>query len=164
MRRPLLTILVLVVAALPAHADAPVGQYEAFAKNLGFILDTKTHLRWQRFPDMVERPPLAADDYCYKADSGAKGWGSPGGWRLPTVKELLTLVDEEPHDEFDPSLGTTGRRYIDRNAFAGTPTKLAYVALSPDSATTWIVDFATGTASRQNGTTASYYVRCVRAE
>ena len=163
MKRTVLPLLVVVVLALPAHADAPAGQYEAFAKDLKFIVDSKTHLRWQRFPDLTERSFTDAGNYCPAADSVKAGWGSPGGWRLPTVKELLTLVDEEPHDEFDPSLGATSPRYIDRNAFAGTPTKLPYLALGDDAVTAWRVDFATGRASQQ-GASALYYVRCVRAE
>jgi len=154
-------MLVLVVLALPAHADAPVGQYEPFAKDLKFILDQKTQLRWQRFPDTKERSPALAEQFCEASDPQ---WGSAGGWRLPTVKELLTLVDEEPHDEFDVSLGASGRRYIDRNAFAGTPTLRPFVTLSDDATNNvWTVDFATGIATHQpkGGT---YYVRCVRAE
>ena len=157
MKRAALSLLVLVVLAVPARADAPSAQYEAFAKDFPFIYDTKTHLRWQRFvdPKAQQQSILAAMTYCATLTLGS-------GYRLPTVKELLTLVDEEPHDEFEQ--GLIKPRYIDRNAFAGTPTELRYLTLSDDKSNPWLVDFGTGTAEHQTGSAGTFYVRCVRAE
>lgn len=157
MRRAALPLLVALVLAVPARADAPSGQYESFAKDFPFILDVNTHLRWQRFVDpqikLQSIPP--AQNYC-----GGLALGS--GYRLPTVKELLTLVDEEPHSEFEQ--GASTQRYIDRNAFAGTPTDLRYLTLNDDGGNPWLVDFGTGTAEHQKGSAGTFYIRCVRAE
>ena len=161
MKRAALPLLVVLALAVPVRADAPSDQYQPFAKDVRTIFDKKTHLRWQRFVDPT-KTVLAGDftagqSYCDQGELPA--WGGPG-WRLPTVKELLTLVDENPHEEFVG--GKSSLRYIDRNAFAGTPTDLSYLTLSDDVSSQWVVEFKTGTASRQN--TGAFYVRCVRAE
>lgn len=142
--------------ALQARGDAPITQYESFDKSQSFILDRKTHLRWQRFVD--------ANNPAQTMSEGVTACEKLTGYRLPTVKELLTLVDEEPHEEFDPSSGKNTLRYIDRNAFAGTPTSNTYITLSDDAGKPWTVDFATGTAQQLTSASGSFYVRCVKAE
>ena len=69
----------------PAFAEAPGGRYVV---EEGTVTDTRTRLTWQRSPDLTPRGWTLAAPYCSDLDLNGKGW------RLPSVKELLTLVDE----------------------------------------------------------------------
>jgi hypothetical protein len=87
------------------RAAAPAGRYSYPAA--GTVLDLSTHLTWQQgFTADLDR--TAAIAYC-KALALAGG-----GWRLPTFKELFTLVDESQ------PLGK-GRSWVDDTAFPGSP-------------------------------------------
>lgn len=158
LRRALPLLAGLGLLALQARGDAPIAQYESFDKAQLFIIDLKTHLRWQRFVSGTPETNVAdAETYC-KNLTAILGPGS----RLPTVKELLTLVDEEPHEEFVEN--TASLRYIDRNAFAGAPTKLPYITLGDNLKNPWVVYFNSGIAERPTQTPSGFYVRCVKAE
>lgn len=148
--------LLLSIAAL---ADAPSDQYTPFAKDRQDIFDAKTRLRWARYAVISVGSVDAAEAECAKG-----GFGDAGvGWRVPTVKELLTLVDEDPHNESLPD-GAVAQRAIDRNAFPGTPVDHPYLTAVRVGATgTWVVDFRDGHASF-GPLTGTYYVRCVIAE
>jgi hypothetical protein len=64
----------------------PATRYDLSAA--GVAVDVKTGLAWQRVAPNVEYKWTDAKTYC------AAGTGLPGaGWRLPTIKELMTLVD-----------------------------------------------------------------------
>jgi hypothetical protein len=82
-------ILSLAAAALAlsvasADAKAPAGRYVVSAQT---VLDTKTNLTWERsFTDLLTFE--GASDRCAKL-----GATLGGSWRLPTVKELFTIVD-----------------------------------------------------------------------
>ena len=72
-----------------ARADAPAGRYVVSTNT---VYDNKTKLTWQRTPSSSSECPytyVQAKDYC--STIGATLGGT--GWRLPTVKELLTLID-----------------------------------------------------------------------
>ena len=95
LRSVCLVVMVAVCAALPAQADAPVGHYTA---SMGMVTDNKTGLTWQQ----SEGPVLNwsdAKDYCTNLELNTMT-----DWRLPTVKELLTLVD---FSKTDPSIDTS---------------------------------------------------------
>jgi hypothetical protein len=85
----------------PALADAPPGRYEIDADT---VRDTKTSLTWKRavttMPGGGNVPSL---------EEANKLCALP--WRLPTIKELATLVDES----------ATAAPFIDLKAFPGTP-------------------------------------------
>jgi len=51
------------------------------------VRDARTQLTWQRFPDSETRTQSDALQYCDMLELDG------GGWRLPTMKELLTIVD-----------------------------------------------------------------------
>ena len=78
------------------------------------VLDLATGLRWQRVP---APKPLAFRDagaYCGHLKLGGKPSEKLGGkraWRVPTLVELLTLIDE----------GAAAAPMIDRTAFPATP-------------------------------------------
>jgi hypothetical protein len=84
------SLLAVVAVVSPAHraaANAPPGRY--LIPGDGTVYDTKTKLTWQQSigPNAT---PTDAMAYC-----AANTAGLPGGpWRLPNIKELQTLVDE----------------------------------------------------------------------
>jgi hypothetical protein len=137
-----------VVATLTPSADAgaPVGR---FAASGGTVIDTKTKLTWQQATPQLTYSWTDAKSYC--ASAGASLGGT--GWRLPTIRELQTLVD--PSRMADPR--------IDLTAFPTTPSAAFWssspVAGSPSSA--WLVNFYDGFANTYDKTTM-VDVRCVR--
>lgn len=53
------------------------------------VMDNETSLIWERSPDHSQtRNWQDAIQYCY-----SKTIGDRNGWRLPTVEELLSLID-----------------------------------------------------------------------
>ncbi|MCK6586273.1 MAG: DUF1566 domain-containing protein, partial [Polyangiaceae bacterium] len=68
------------------------------------MLDKDTNLTWQRQVDANIYNQIEADAYCMALNTNG------GGWRLPTISELLTLVDETG---YSPAIDTT--------AFPNTP-------------------------------------------
>lgn len=133
-------------AAWPNHgfADAPVGRYSITDTT---VYDTKTLLTWQRVVPIPTYTWIGAEWYC--ANLSLNGLT---GWRLPTIKEFHTIVDDWYED---PS--------IDRNAFPNT--RVAYYwtsILSPyDPAVHYTVGFSRGQLYPGN-TTDYMSVRCVR--
>lgn len=154
MKRSLRTLFfaTLVLSAGPVLADAPVGQYEQFVRDTPTIRDLKTLLEWQRFAPREKKTFSGAATAC------------PPTFRLPTVKELLTLVDEEPHQEYDETLAKTVTKMIDQNAF-GTHTAedAPYWSVSPTGTVgeRWGVSFKDGTMMRL-AEGQPFYARCVK--
>src|SRR5204862_8014222 len=91
--------------------------------------------------------PPAAASYCRGLTLDG------GGFRLPSVKELLTLVDED----FQPQLegDTVVEKPIDVNAFPGTPNGTFRAAFGS------CVDFSDGSARACNSSDF-LRVRCVK--
>ncbi len=146
----LATLASVIVFVAGASADAPTDQYAPFGTLASTITDNFTHLAWERtFAGPVDSVSVHADSGC----------GSPQ--RLPTVRELLTLVDESPHYDWDPDAGAATARYIDPNAFPGTPTGPFWTAspVATSKGSFMAVDFGSG-ETVSNATTA--YVRCVQ--
>jgi hypothetical protein len=137
--------LTLALLAAPARASAPAGRY--VLSNMT-VQDTKTRLTWQRgIAPMFTW--TAASEYC-AAVAGSLG-GT--GWRMPTIKELLTLVDDSQ------TAGPT----IDQTAFASTPASFFWSSTYQAGSTTIAlgVNFTDGNSGTAT-TSTSFYVRCVR--
>jgi len=139
------------VAAWAHAVGAPPDQYLIFDKSDQTISDQQTKLTWERYPS---GPTTYALHSC------------TGGYRLPTYKELLTLVDEDPHYEYDADSGQSTLRYIDPNAFPGTPPD-NFWTLSADNASgagyVKVVDFGSGRSQSLKATgSAVAYTRCVK--
>jgi hypothetical protein len=138
------------------RAGAPLDQYDTFLPGDPFIHDKLTKLYWERFVDAaLSLDQAAAVSHCQGSDAGT-------GWRLPTYKELLTLVDDVSHGEYEG--GTIVQKLIDRAAFPGTPGKRFWSSTkSPDLPTAqgYSVDFGTGMAGKEDPATPRL-VRCVR--
>lgn len=149
----LCAIVPCVGLAVVAHGDAPPDQYGIFQAQTPTIRDTHALLEWERFPE----------DNRLAGDAGADGgmWAPQqtfanardrceklgGGWRLPTVKELLTLVDEDPHKVYVD--GSTPDLYIDRNAFPTTPPARFWTSSPTKALTAWTVNFGNGQPEAQ---------------
>ncbi len=132
---------------------APPEQYQAFSSQDRRIRDRQTSLVWER---SVSASPV--DFETARATCTA-------GTRLPSLKELLTLVDEQPHQAYDVETNTTVTKHIDPQAFGKeTPVDRAYwsSSLVEDSPSrVWTLDFASGETPTAESTDVRY-VRCVR--
>jgi hypothetical protein len=129
----------------PPLAPPPM-RYEVAAET---VRDTKTGLTWQRKVDPTRRNWAAAKAYCAQL---ALAGGAAGSWRLPSMRELQSLVDER---RFEPA--------IDPDAFPDTPPVEFWtgnvVSGAPDSA--WRVTFANGYTYDATAT-LEFLARCVR--
>jgi hypothetical protein len=149
--RPLLAPFALALVVAPVLADAPPDQYRPFVRTDPEVRDAQTGLIWLRAPTA----PATFDSALSACPTQA------ATYRLPTMKELLTLVDEQPHDEYEN--GAFVPKAIDGNAFPSTPAVLFWTGSSnaADATTAWAVDFKTGAASLHPKAEA-HVVRCVR--
>jgi hypothetical protein len=143
---------VAVVVALTASADAsaPAGRYVVTSGGTGngTVYDTKTKLTWQQTVPSTAYTWANAKTYC--AGVGASLGGT--GWRLPTCKELQTIVDDS---QTNPSIDTT--------AFPSTPAAWFWSSspVAGSSSYAWGVYFDFGDTYGYDITNTNY-VRCVR--
>ncbi|HEY3354654.1 MAG TPA: DUF1566 domain-containing protein [Polyangia bacterium] len=134
--------------AVRAEPGAPAGRYQVTADT---VFDTTTRLTWQRALIWRNTGYSYPEAWHYCAGLDLEG----GGWRLPTVKELQTIVDERAHD---PA--------IDPAAFPGTLPGTACWSSSGNVAQgtplwPWLVDFTDGHAFTDGGVVGAS-MRCVR--
>jgi hypothetical protein len=148
----LLCALAVVGAAVGGHAAAPSGRYTIAN---GTVLDTKTKLTWQQVlpTTAVDGGVMfrtftqaAAVSYCVSLNLNGTGW------RLPTMKELMTLVDPTV---FSPA--------IDTSAFPNTAITTYWTSTpsSIDAGLFWVVGFYDGFTGATTPSSSSI-VRCVR--
>jgi hypothetical protein len=128
---------------------APPARY---ALGAATVDDTKTKLAWQRSISTAMYGWQAARTYCPSPEVASALGGT--GWRLPTMKELLTLVDFGV-----PIPGPT----IDATAFPGAPAVSFWSATAVETSTmtAWRVAFDSGGATTMD-VGSPLYVRCVR--
>lgn len=161
MKRHLRMLLVAsaVLVTAPLMANAPVTQYQVFDRDATEIKDNFTKLAWQRdrigLENRTKRTYATADSRCPAVFGG----------RLPTVKELLTIVDEDPHREYefgqnvDKAIDGIGGRAFASSTYVDAP----YWSSTPTGTTeeVWGVSFADGTMVRLKKTDQAY-ARCVK--
>jgi hypothetical protein len=142
----LLAALALVALASPARAAAPAGRYTT---TIDAVTDTKTGLVWQRAVPNATFTWQSALAYCQNLRLGGAG-----GYRLPTVKELATLVDET----------ASAAPAIDATAFPSTAAAFFWSSTplvdAPGKA--WGVHFQKGNATTTTTPTTSR-LRCVKS-
>jgi len=128
-------------AASPA---VPPGRYATAA---GGVSDTKTGLTWQENAPAGAFGWTDAKAYCASLNDGG------GAWRLPTAKELATIVDVTR--AVPPA--------IDCEAFPGASAGVVWSAtpVSGTSSDAWAVDFRAGYPLSVD-TSTSLGARCVR--
>ena len=149
-----IAVLALLVAtpALARPPHSPDDQYESFVESSTLIVDFQTKLTWERSVVSTTQNWATANSYCQ----------STFGGRLPTIKELLTLFDEEPHDEYDGQLVSV---YIDPDAFGyRTPVTAPYWTSTPantQATNVWTLDFKSGEMTAAAKSDQRHY-RCVK--
>ena len=135
------------------RAKAPPGQYQYQAAS-DTVVDLKTRLNWQRTatsPKTFNAGSTAAQ-HCEALNLG----GFSEGWRVPTRKELETLVDTSANS----SSGVT----IDEDAFPGTAKAqfcTSTLALEPNGS--WVVNFALGGSYLVFPPNDQCWLRCVHS-
>ena len=127
-----------------ALGAAPSGRYSL---STNVVVDKKTGLSWQQSTMSAESWD-AGGAYC--AGLGALIGGN--GWRLPTIRELQTIVD---YSQTAPT--------IDPTAFPGTPRDYFWSAssLAGSSSEAWFVAFGSSGYSGYGSKGQSLSVRCV---
>ncbi|MES1171861.1 MAG: DUF1566 domain-containing protein [Bacteroidota bacterium] len=141
------TMIAVAIGLSPgASGQANAGRYQL---QVDTARDPGTRLIWQRALSGGAVSQAAAVQYC--ADLILAG---ADDWRLPSLQELHTIVDEA---RADPS--------IDPLAFPDTPAGgfWSATAWAGTSALAWHVDFDIG-GSAYDSATMLYRVRCVRAD
>lgn len=123
-----------------AVSTAPPSRYTITATT---VRDVDTQLEWLRAPSSSTYSQAGAAAYCTgEATDG-------GGWRLPEVQELETLVDT-----------TVGPPAINTTAFPGTPSA-TFWSVSTYPGAGMVIDFTDGFIN--NSPVANLHtVRCVR--
>ncbi|HRI70792.1 MAG TPA: DUF1566 domain-containing protein [Polyangium sp.] len=146
LRWPVLAMGVVLSAFWVRHsrADAPQGQYMTTADT---VYDTKTTLAWERAESTSTYTFGQAAAYC------ASLMLDGGGWRLPSMKELMTIIDDS---RVEPA--------IDLNAFPNASagyfwTTTIVAGSSPQQR--WYLHFSNGYTDK---TPESYSlsVKCVK--
>ena len=146
-------VLFALVASAPAYATAPPGRYMLTEKT---AYDTKTKLTWQRADAPGTYTWAGAKSYC--ASVGASLDGQT--WRLPTVKELQTIVD---HMNAYPAVDATVFSFS--NFYAHWTLSRAIGKVGSSIVSAWYVDFGWGESTWINVDEAvvpDISVRCVR--
>jgi RNA polymerase sigma factor (sigma-70 family) len=113
----------------------------------GQVTDPATGLTWQQAYSATEMPAAAAASYCASLDLDGYSW------RLPSIKELATLVDESA---VSPA--------IDVSAFPGVPADVWFwssTVSAPSPPEQWGLNFNDG-FSYFRSTSDTGYARCVR--
>jgi hypothetical protein len=120
--------------------------HPAYVLSADTVTDPGTGLTWQRRFDPTERIFSDAASHCAALPLGG------GGWRLPDMKELQTLIDET---RSDPA--------IDEAAFPETPGEGFWAGhrLVETAGFAWFVSFSGGIAYN-SPEDHPYRVRCVR--
>jgi hypothetical protein len=152
--RALIVVIAAIAVVAPAMATSPPDQYDKFDESSLEIHDLQTHLIWQRNASSSGYTFDEAIAYCSSLATPSKAW------RAPTLKELITIVDEQPVSQ--SSNGNLVYTTVDLNAFPNTPRAYAWTSTgdAQDGMQAWVVNFANGqTVTLLRTTTLN--VRCV---
>lgn len=135
----------LLLLSAQGSADTPPGRYQLDGAT---VTDTFTGLLWQRSVTSTTFDWAGAKTYCANLTLAGSS-----AWRLPTVKELHSIVDPTRHNPaVDPAI------------FPDTPANFFWTAtpyVGPAPGYGWYVQFVTGASNAQDPNFA-YHVRCVR--
>ncbi len=138
-----------------SYTDYDDGYYKAGVPNsytrddaLEIVTDNVTKLVWQDNSDAktVKKTCQGAKDYCESLD-----FAGHTDWRLPTIKELQTIVDD---GVYNPAINATFQNVTSGSYWSST-------TLSSYTSDAWGVYFYNG-GMHYYGKTDSRYVRCVR--
>lgn len=107
---------------------------EAIDNGDGTVSDRRSGLVWQKEDDGIERTYDEAAAYCRELHLGGRG-----GWRLPILQELLSIVVRDTPTYHDPAFaGAKRERYWTSSPLLG------HQATKPGLEVAYTVDFADG--------------------
>jgi len=146
--------------ALPVSALAPTDQYAKYSNDTLTISDLHTLLEWDRHPNLNSQSSQIDYPAAVNFDAAVKQC-SDAGTRLPTLKELLTIVDEAPYSKYVVTKNEP--RYLDQNAFDNTPSDAFWSSSMYDATNAYTMDFTEGKVDKAKTTGSdTRYVRCVK--
>jgi len=113
------------------------------------VLDKETGLVWDKSPDTTQRTWTSAISHCYTREIGGRK-----GWRLPTVEQLASLVD---NTQSNPSLPSG-------HPFSNVQSALYWSSTTSavQTAHAWGVDFSVGGVNDDGSKGSDGRVWCVR--
>ena len=114
----------------------------------GAVLDKETGLVWEKFPDAAISSWYSAFRHCYEKEVDNRK-----GWRVPTIDELTSLVDNSISS---PSL-PAGHPFTVQSSWYWSATTNANGTTSAG-----VVNFSNGSVSNDDKASSSSYVWCVR--
>jgi hypothetical protein len=140
--------IALLAGSFAARAAAPIGRYTIGSE---IVTDNSTHLTWQRNLSRSTYSWAAAGTYCQGVSAG----GLSTGWRLPTEKELESIIDATV---FAPALDSVAFPNVAATGASSTFWSSTPYAGNPGNY--WNVGFFYGVAGSSSPATA-FSVRCV---
>jgi Protein of unknown function (DUF1566) len=141
------------VRCVRAGGSAPAAQYTTAS---GTVFDTKTKLTWQQTDLPTAYNWMDAKSYCQNVVGASLG-GT--GWRVPTIRELQTIVDDS---RSYPSIDLTAFPKPRGSGFwSSSPGVARPSSADPVGLVSWSVEFGYG-ATGAGYVTGSIGVRCVR--
>ncbi|MDH3998344.1 MAG: DUF1566 domain-containing protein [Desulfuromonadales bacterium] len=136
--------LALLLAVAPVFAEPYIDNADVT------VTDQATGLIWQQSDDGVTRRWQDALDYCSALTLTGKS-----DWRLPTIKELFSIVDvTRTNPATNPIFAVSDA--ANGEYWSSTTNRLYYMTAAS-------VDIYDGTFYRQNKSNSSPYTRCVRS-
>lgn len=128
----------------PAQGPVPSPLYVQVAHSE--VQDVETKLFWVQKSSLTAVSQAAANTYC--ANLGLNGHT----WRLPSIKEMVTLVDDNPNiQKVSPA--------IDACVFSDTPANAWYMTSSSLGSAAWAINYQDGYTNHSQSVGD---VRCVR--
>ena len=135
---------------MPHPPDSGLPNAASYSASDGVVTDGITHLKWESRPRNAELTWEGAARYCESLELGGAA-----DWRLPSVIELMSLID------------FTQSPMIDNRVFSATSSPYWTVQRGTESGTYWTLSFRDGStndaAGRHDGAAPTTLpVRCVR--
>ena len=135
-----------------ARADAPAGRFTDNGD--GTVTDHQTTLVWQQTAPPSPVFWSQAQQDCASNTAGLSG----SGWRLPTIKELQTIVDRS---KISPAIDDSFFFATDNDAFWSATCKAGGPVCPAGGSSAWGVYFGSGNVY-DNDVSNNNRVRCVR--
>ncbi|MCK4910243.1 MAG: DUF1566 domain-containing protein, partial [Thermodesulfovibrionales bacterium] len=143
-------ICVFVLAVLLASVPSSASGAERFKdRGDGTVLDTTTDLIWLKDAGMAEVPVQVANSIVHEMNTGQRKNHGYRDWRIPSVEELVSLVDDS---ELYPALPKG-------NPFTGVRPKRYWTSSGGFNmvAYAWVVDMATGSTASEFASYCNFF-------